>query len=379
MRKMSRQMTVAIAGLGSRGRDTYAKAAKIYPDKMKIVAIADIDPEKVKLTAEEYDVPMSHCYESAEDMLKEEKLADAMIIATQDRQHVGQAIKALKKGYHLLLEKPISPDLGECRKISEVAKECKREVVVCHVLRYTPIYQKVKEILDAGTIGDVISIMAIENVGWFHQAHSFVRGNWANSDETSPMILQKCCHDMDLYLWLANKTCRSLTSYGELNYFKTEHAPEGCTDRCLEGCKAKDNCIKDKVDCVEIPTFNGKEDNCINGLGYAVFEGSKNKEAAEDFAIWLGSKEAQEIQGKTGVVISARTDAQKYFAEANSQYNLAAYTNHADEAYPLPVCAKAAELYDLEATELQKAYNGEKSLSDVCKGLTKQADKLLQE
>ena len=170
---MSKQMTVAIAGLGSRGRDTYAKAAKIYPDKMKIVAIADIDPEKVKLTAEEYDVPMSHCYESAEDMLKEEKLADVMIIATQDRQHVGQAIKALKKGYHLLLEKPISPDLGECRKISEVAKECKREVVVCHVLRYTPIYQKVKEILDAGTIGDVISIMAIENVGWFHQAHSF--------------------------------------------------------------------------------------------------------------------------------------------------------------------------------------------------------------
>lgn len=140
MRKMSRQMTVAIAGLGSRGRDTYAKAAKIYPDKMKIVAIADIDPEKVKLTAEEYDVPMSHCYESAEDMLKEEKLADAMIIATQDRQHVGQAIKALKKGYHLLLEKPISPDLGECRKISEVAKECLPDVGVlttnhlqCHI------------------------------------------------------------------------------------------------------------------------------------------------------------------------------------------------------------------------------------------------------
>lgn len=215
------------------------------PDKMKIVAIADIDPEKVKLTAEEYDVPMSHCYESAEDMLKEEKLADVMIIATQDRQHVGQAIKALKKGYHLLLEKPISPDLGECRKISEVAKECKREVVVCHVLRYTPIYQKVKEILDAGTIGDVISIMAIENVGWFHQAHSFVRGNWANSDETSPMILQKCCHDMDLYLWLAEKTCRSLTSYGDLNYFTPEHAPEGCTGRCLEGCKAKEKCIFD--------------------------------------------------------------------------------------------------------------------------------------
>ena len=91
----------------------------------------------------------------------------------------------------------------------------------------------------------MISIMAIENVGWFHQAHSFVRGNWANSDETSPMILQKCCHDMDLYLWLAEKTCRSLTSYGDLNYFTPEHAPEGCTGRCLEGCKAKEKCIFD--------------------------------------------------------------------------------------------------------------------------------------
>ena len=81
------------------------------------------------------------------------------------------------------------------------------------MLRYTPIYQKVKELLDEGVIGDVVSIMASENVGWYHQAHSFVRGNWANSKETSPMILQKCCHDMDLYLWLADKKCESLTSY----------------------------------------------------------------------------------------------------------------------------------------------------------------------
>ena len=107
-----------------------------------------------------------------------------------------------------------------------------------------------------------------------------------------------------------------------------------------------------------------------------MFEGSKNKEVAEDSASWLGSKEAQEIQG-TGVVISARTDAQKCFAEANSQYNLAAYTNHADEAYPLPVCAKAAELYDMESTWLTKAYTGEMSLADACSGLKEEADALL--
>ena len=239
---MGKCITVAIAGLGSRGRDVYATAAKVFPDKMKIVAIADTDPEKVRLTAEEYNIPEEACFSSAEEMLAEDKLADVMFIATQDRQHVGHAIPALRKGYHLLLEKPISPDLGECKELVKVARECERKVVVCHVLRYTPVYRKVKEILDSGSIGDVVSIMAVENVGWFHQAHSFVRGNWANSDETSPMILQKCCHDMDLYLWLAGKTCRSLSSFGDTYLFKKENAPEGCAARCLDGCKVKETC-----------------------------------------------------------------------------------------------------------------------------------------
>ena len=161
---MGRCITVAIAGLGSRGRDTYAKAAKIFPEKMKIVAIADVDPEKVRLTAEEYDIPEEKCFSSAEEMLKQEKLADVMFIATQDRQHVGHAIPALRKGYHLLLEKPISPELDECRELVRVARECDRKVVVCHVLRYTPIYRKVKELLDAGKIGAVVSIITIKNI-----------------------------------------------------------------------------------------------------------------------------------------------------------------------------------------------------------------------
>lgn len=239
---MSKPVKVAIAGLGSRGRETYAKSAKLHPDKMKIVAIADIDSEKVALAAEEYDVPKEACFSCAEEMLKHDKLADVMIIATQDRQHVGHAVEALRKGYDLLLEKPVSPDIEECKRLAEVAEECGRRVVVCHVLRYTPIYQKVKELLDSGVIGDVVSIMASENVGWFHQAHSFVRGNWANSKETSPMILQKCCHDMDLYPWLAGKTCESITSYGDTYLFKKENAPDGCTKRCLDGCKVKEEC-----------------------------------------------------------------------------------------------------------------------------------------
>lgn len=242
---MNKQITVAIAGLGNRGKDTYAQVAKLIPDKMKIVAVADINEEKVKLAAKEFDIPAENCFKSAEEMLEKDMLADVMVIATQDRQHVGHAIPALRKGYHLLLEKPISPILKECQELVKVAKECDRKVVVCHVLRYTPVYQKVKELLDAGTIGEVVSIMALENVGWWHQAHSFVRGNWRNKELSSPMILQKCCHDMDLYLWLANKECKSLSSFGSIHLFKEECAPEGCAKRCLEGCEAKENCCFD--------------------------------------------------------------------------------------------------------------------------------------
>ena len=114
--------------------------------------------------------------------------------------------------------------------------------MVCHVLRYTPFYGELKRLIDAGTIGDVVSIQAIENVAYWHQAHSFVRGNWRNSNETSPMILQKSCHDMDILLWLAGKHCERVSSFGGLRLFKPECAPEGAAARCLDGCKVKENC-----------------------------------------------------------------------------------------------------------------------------------------
>ncbi len=243
---MSRgKIKVALAGLGSRGKDTYAPTAKLFPDKMEIVAIADIDPAKVADVAKEYQIPADKCFSSAEELIAQDKLADVMFITTQDKQHVGQAIPALKKGYDLLLEKPISPDLNECREIVRVANECHRRVIVCHVLRYTPIYSTLKGILDSGRIGKVVSVMSIENVGYWHQAHSFVRGNWRNSNTTSPMILQKCCHDMDLLLWLTGKTCESISSFGSTYLFKPEMAPEGAALRCMDGCKAKDNCPYD--------------------------------------------------------------------------------------------------------------------------------------
>ncbi|HAG65950.1 MAG TPA: gfo/Idh/MocA family oxidoreductase, partial [Ruthenibacterium lactatiformans] len=173
---MNKKVTVAIAGLGSRGLDCYAQVAKLLPEKMEITAVADIRPERVEEAKRQFGISAERCYTSAEEMLQQPRLAEVMFICTQDRQHVGHGVPALKKGYHLLLEKPVSPDLEECREIVRVAHECNRHVVVCHVLRYTPFYSKLKEIVDSGVIGDIVSIQAIENVGYWHQAHSFVRG-----------------------------------------------------------------------------------------------------------------------------------------------------------------------------------------------------------
>ena len=238
---MKAPITFAIAGFGDRG-STYASMQKLFPDRMKVVAVADINPEKVQKAKELYDIKDELCFTSAEEMLAQDKLADVMVVSTMDRQHVNHAIPALEKGYNILMEKPISPDLQECKRIIEVAKHCPGKIIVCHVLRYTTFYNTLKSILDSKKIGDVVSVCANENVGYWHQAHSFVRGNWRNSGTSSAMILQKCCHDMDILLWLTGKRCKTVSSFGSLTWFKPENAPEGATERCLD-CPHKDDCL----------------------------------------------------------------------------------------------------------------------------------------
>lgn len=237
-----RPITVAIAGCGSRGQDTYAKCLLKMPKRAQIVAVADINPEKLRAMQELCQLPDEMCFHSAEEMLDHGRLADAMLICTPDRLHYSQALQALQLDYHLLLEKPISSIEEECRELSALAVERKRQVVVCHVLRYTVFYQKVKEIIESGILGDLASIQAMEQVCYWHQAHSFVRGNWRNTGLSSPMFLQKCCHDMDILLWLSDKHCKRVSSFGSLMHFKKENAPVGAKERCTDNCPAADTC-----------------------------------------------------------------------------------------------------------------------------------------
>lgn len=241
---MSKCVTVAIAGFGLRGRD-YSAYQIQNPDKMKIIAIADTNKQRLIDAAEKFGVSKENCFNSAEEMLERPQLADVMFVTTQDRQHVPQAIKAIEKGYHIMMEKPISPNLEECLQIQQKAHEHGKVVAVCHVMRYTVFFQKIKEVIMSGKIGDVKSIQALENVGYFHHAHSFVRGNWRRADEASPMILAKSCHDLDLIQWLLDKKCKYISSFGNLSLFKEENAPEGSTDRCLNNCKCQSDCPYD--------------------------------------------------------------------------------------------------------------------------------------
>ena len=236
-------VTVALVGAGNRGVEAYAPYALINPDQMKFVAVCEPDRERRQAFQDAFEIPGKMCFDSYNELLKQPRIADAVFICTQDKMHFLPTIEFLRKGYHILLEKPMSPDIKECILMAEEARKQDRALIICHVLRYTSFFKAIKNILESRKIGKLISIVHNENVGYFHQAHSFVRGNWRNKDETSPMILAKCCHDMDILHWLADSKCKNISSFGSLTHFKAENAPEGAAKRCLDGCKYADDCI----------------------------------------------------------------------------------------------------------------------------------------
>ena len=234
-------ISAVILGAGNRG-STYASYAQEHPDQLQIIAVADPKPDRRNLLADKLNISESNRFASWQELLAHPRMADCAFVCTLDDDHTQPAIKAMELGYHLLLEKPMSNNEEECRAIVEAADKSGCTLAVCHVLRYTPFYMTLKNLIDQGEIGDVTTINQIENVGYWHQAHSFVRGNWRTVRETSPMILQKSCHDMDIILWLMGKDCKRVQSFGSLRHFTVENAPEGAPKRCLDGCPHAGSC-----------------------------------------------------------------------------------------------------------------------------------------
>lgn len=240
-KKIETPVTVVLIGMGHRG-SIYADYATRFPKEMKIVAVADTNAERRKRAARAHEIPDENVFADWKAVFEKEKLADAVIIATPDFLHTQPCLAALDKGYDVLLEKPIAPTEEECRLILEKAKQTQRIIGVCHVLRYSPYFRELKEVIDAGLIGDIISIHHMEPIEHIHMSHSYVRGKWKNSKSTAPIILAKSSHDTDIIRWLVGSGVHDVHCFGNLRWFTNANAPEGSTERCTDGCKVEHSC-----------------------------------------------------------------------------------------------------------------------------------------
>ena len=241
-----KKLKVILIGAGNRG-GVYTDVMSDLPEQFQVVAVAEPRDSRRERIQQKHNLPDNMCFTDYKPLLALGKIADIALIATMDRDHFEPAMMAIDLGYDLMLEKPITPTPEECIALTENAKKHGVRVVICTVLRYTPLFIKLKEIIDSGRIGKVMSINHEECVEFVHQSHSFVRGNWGNSERSSVMLLQKSCHDIDILQWLLGKKCKKVQSFGSLSYFTAENAPEGAPERCIEGCPVGDTCIYNSV------------------------------------------------------------------------------------------------------------------------------------
>jgi len=209
---------------------------------LSLSGVAEPIPIRNERYAKKHEIPDENRFVTWEHVFERPKFADAIIITTPDNLHYGPCMKALEMGYDVLLEKPIAPTEKECRDILALAQKTGRIVAVCHVLRYAPYFIKLKEMIDSGVLGELISIQHMEPIQHIHMSHSYVRGNWHNSKETTPIILAKSCHDLDILRWMIGKPCKSISAYGDLKWFKSANAPQGSTARCTDGCAVESEC-----------------------------------------------------------------------------------------------------------------------------------------
>ena len=251
-----KKLNVILIGGGDRGI-RYTTIMSYIPDKYKVVAVAEPIDDRRNHIRDLHNIPEDMCFKDWRPLLEKGKIADMALICTMDRDHFEPAMKAIELGYDLMLEKPMAPTQEQCKQIAYAAKEKGVKVVICTVLRYSGVFNVIKNIIDEGKLGDIMSINHEECVGIIHQSHSFVRGNWGNEGRSSNMLLQKSCHDIDILQWLLNKKCKKVQSFGTLSYFKEENAPEGAPEYCHEGCPDGETCEFNAVKLYYDDKWNG--------------------------------------------------------------------------------------------------------------------------
>jgi predicted dehydrogenase len=238
---MDSPLKAVVIGAGGRAH-AYGAYVLEHPDEIRYVAVAEPDPARRAALAELHHLPPEAQFESWEPLLAQPPLGQAALVCTQDQQHVAPALAAMQAGYDVLLEKPMATRAEDCRQLVAAARAAGRQLHICHVLRHTPHFQEMRRIIQSGRLGAVVNVAHRENVAYWHMAHSYVRGHWRNVAGSAPMILTKCCHDLDILPWLLDRPCERLSSTGRLIHFRAENAPPGAPRRCTDGCPAAGAC-----------------------------------------------------------------------------------------------------------------------------------------
>ena len=238
---MTQPIEAILIGAGDRGYSAYGPYALAHPDELRFVAVAEPHDVRRGRFAQAHNVPPERQFHTWEDILTQGRMADAALICTLDDLHVGPTIAALEAGYDVLLEKPMATTVEDCVRLVQTAERTGRTLMLCHVLRYTSFFSTLHDIIASGRLGDIITVEHRENVSFWHAAHSFVRGNWRSSRLASPMILAKCCHDLDILFWNLGPVKR-LSSFGSLLHYRAENAPPGAPERCTDGCPHQAEC-----------------------------------------------------------------------------------------------------------------------------------------
>ena len=239
---MSTPVTAVMVGAGERGTTAYGPYALNHPDELRFIAVAEPNEARRERFASVHGIPPEAQVRSWDELLGRNQMADAAIICTMDEMHADPAAAALRAGYDVLLEKPMATTRADCVRVVEAAERADRLFQVCHVLRYTSFFSKLHEIVTSGRLGKIVAVEHRENVVYWHMAHSYVRGNWRRRDASSPVILAKCSHDLDILTWNLGP-CHRLSSFAAPRTFRPDNAPAGAPARCTDGCPAAAECL----------------------------------------------------------------------------------------------------------------------------------------
>ena len=236
-----KKIKIAVVGYGNRGQ-VYADYSLEEPQEVEVVAVVDCNAYKLELAKTRYGLTDRQVFSTYKEFLSSGLEVDVVVNATMDQVHYQTAMEILQSKHNMLMEKPIVSKREELIDIQKAAKENGCLVFVCHVLRYSPFYKAIKRMLQTGKLGKVVSMEMNEHVWIPHYLTSYVRGKWNKESECgSPILLAKCCHDMDLIVWLNGAEAKNVSCFGHRSHFIEANKPQDATENCFD-CPHRETC-----------------------------------------------------------------------------------------------------------------------------------------